>query len=194
MDPNSEIQLDKDTRLMQKVADDDTEAFGCLYRKFFPVLGRFLASRNSHYTLADDLIQKIFSRLWEQRKNFRAESSFQTYLFGIAKYTLKEEKRQFGRFAKINPNKHSTFNSNYCDDLSPPETEFYLNELKTAIEKAKAKLTSEQQQALELFHAREIPFYKVSKIVGCSNEALKSRLKRAREQLRKLLAPILEDR
>jgi len=194
MDSNSKIQLDENTRLIQKVADDDAEAFNCLYRKFSPVLRRFLANWDGHYTSADGLIQEIFTRLWEQRKNFRAESSFKTYLFSIARHTLNEEKRQFGRIAKINLKKHSAFDSGSCNGLSQPEAEFYLNELAAAFEKAKSKLTDEQRQALELFHATDIPFYKASKTVGCSDEALKNRLKRARGRLRELLVPILEER
>lgn len=194
MDSNSRIQLDENTRLMQKVSDEDAEAFNCLYRKFSPVLRRFLANWDGHYVSADDLIQKIFTRLWEQRKNFRAESSFQTYLFSIARYTLNEEERQLRRFAKINLKKHSGFDLDSCNGLSQPESEFYLNELAAAFEEAKSRLTNEQRQALELFHATDIPFCEASKMLGCSHEALKSRLKRARKQLRELLAPILEER
>jgi len=115
MDSNSKIPLDENTRLMQKVADDDVEAFSCLYHKFSPVLRRFLANWDGRYTSADDLIQKIFSRLWEQRKHFRAESSFKTYLFGIAHYVLNEEKRQLGKIVKINLKKYSVFDL-ACDD------------------------------------------------------------------------------
>ena len=159
MEHSSKTKLDENTGLMQKVADDDAEAFNCLYRKFSPVLRRLLANWNNHYTSADDLIQKIFTRLWEQRKNFRAESSFQTYLFSIARYTLNEEKRQFGRIAKINLKRHSAFDLGSCNGLSQPEAEFYLKELTAVLEEAKSKLTNEQRQALELLHATGISFY-----------------------------------
>jgi RNA polymerase sigma-70 factor (ECF subfamily) len=193
MEHSSKTKLDENVVLMQKVADDDAEAFNCLYHKFSPVLRRLLANWNGHYTSADDLIQKIFTRLWEQRKNFRAESSFQTYLFSIARYTLNEEKRQFYRIVKIHLKKHSMFDSGSCNGLSQPEAEFHLNELAAAFEKVKSKLTDEQRQALELFHAIDIPFYKASKMVGCSLKALESRLYRARKRSLELLTLILRE-
>lgn len=193
MDSNSEKQLDENTRLMQKVSEDDAEAFNCLYRRFFPVLGRFLANWNGHYTLADDLVQKIFTRLWEQRKNFRAESPFKTYLFGIARYTLNEEKRKFGKAAKINSKMYPAFGSDSYNGLSQPEGEFYLKELTAAFEKVKSKLTAEQIQALELFHTTDIPFCKASKIAGCSPKAFECRLYRARKTCQRLFTLILKE-
>ncbi len=174
---------------MQKVADDDAEAFSCLYCKFSPVLRRFLANWDGHYALADDFIQKVFTRLWEQRKNFRAESSFQTYLFSIARYTLNEEKRKFGRIVK----KYSVFDSSCDNGLSQPEAEFYLKELMTTYNEVKTKLTDVQRQTLELFRTTDVPFRNVSKMIGCSPKALESRLYRARKRLQELLAPILRE-
>ena len=73
--------------------------------------------------------------------------------------------------------------------LSQPETDFYLKELNAALERAKTMLTVEQQQALKISQAANSCYRKV---LGCSQEAHKSRLKRARKHLWKLIAPVLK--
>jgi len=79
------------------------------------------------------------------------------------------------------------------DGLSQPELELYLKELTAAIEQAKGKLTEAQRQALDAANALDIDLNDVSKEIGCSHSAFKSRLKRARKRLRELLAPFLND-
>ncbi len=95
------IQLDEGTKLMRKVVNSDFEAFGCLYYKFCPVLRRLFTNWEDYYTLSDNFIQKIFTLLWEQRKNFRGESSFLTYLLSIARHISHEEIRQFRKIARV---------------------------------------------------------------------------------------------
>ena len=80
-----------------------------------------------------------------------------------------------------------TLDSN--DSLSQPEVEFYLKELKAVLKEAKDKLTAKQRQVLELSQATSL--HEASQKLGCSPEALRCRLKRARKRSRELLAQIL---
>lgn len=192
MNLSLKVQSDESTKLMRKVASGDIKAFDCLYYKFFPILKCFFATQNGHYTSSDDFIQEVFARLWEQRKNFRGESSFLTYLFSIARYTLNEEIRQSRRIAEIDLKEHLRLNRDSHNDLSQPEKMFYFKELISAFEGARVMLTAQQRQALEVSQSAAIPLCKASIKLGCSHEALKSRLKRARKRLQELLDPILK--
>jgi RNA polymerase sigma factor (sigma-70 family) len=185
---------DKATRLMRKVANDDIDAFERLYNEFNPILRRLFANYNHHPILLDDLIQEIFTRLWEQRKNYRGTSCFLTYLLGIARYTLKEKIIQSYKIARMGDLQElSSFTLGTYGDLSQPELQFYLKELADAVQKTKAKLTPKQQQALALSQSSETSFHKVSLKIGCSPNALRCRLKRARRRSRELLKPILDN-
>ena len=183
---------DRNAELMRNAADGDIQAFQRLYRTFGPVIKHLFAKRGVNPALSDDLVQKIFVCLWQQRKDFRAESSFETYLFSIARYTLSNEIRRScgiaGKDLKDQPE--------YCielqNGLSQPEAELYLKELAAAVERAKAKLTTEQRQALDAANDVDIPLGKALEGIGCSHRAYKSRLKRARKRLRELLDPFLE--
>ena len=191
MNQDSKLPLDENARLMRKAADGDIDAFKRLYQRFAPLLMQFFVKRGVDSYSADDFVQKIFTCLWQQRKNYRPESSFETYLFSIARNTLYSQIRQSHRITGISSKKQTDSHEDTYNALSQPEAEFYFLELTDALDAAKAKLTDEQQLALQASQEPDISFNKVLEELGCSKRAYKSRLKRARKRLRELLNPIL---
>jgi RNA polymerase sigma-70 factor (ECF subfamily) len=179
---------------MRKAADDDIEAFKRFHKRYAQRLKQFFLKRGANRDLADDLVQKIFASLWQQRQNYPLDSSFEAYLYSIARNTLYSEIRRSRRMAGINSIKHHEFRADTHKMLSQPEAELYFQELTEALEAAKAELTDEQRQALEAFQCRDIALDKTSEQLGCSKEAYKKRLKRARKQIMKLLAQYFTDK
>jgi RNA polymerase sigma-70 factor (ECF subfamily) len=178
---------------MQRVADGDFDAFERLYERFAPVLMYFFCCQGINLTVAEDLTQRVFASLLEQRSDFRAESSFETYLFSIAWRMLSREIRESHRSPKKGLKGRSEPIKDSPDDLSQPELELYLKELTAAIEEAKGKLTERQRQVLDAANALDIDLSGASNKIGYSHDAFKKRLERARKRLRELLAPFLND-
>ncbi|MCP4257044.1 MAG: sigma-70 family RNA polymerase sigma factor, partial [Planctomycetes bacterium] len=85
--------IDEAAELMRKVANGDVDAFDRLYDEFSPILRRLFATCVHRHMSLDDFIQEVFTRLWQQRKNYRGTSCFLTYLLSIARYTLNEKMR-----------------------------------------------------------------------------------------------------
>jgi RNA polymerase sigma-70 factor (ECF subfamily) len=178
---------------MQKVADGDLHAFEHLYDRFAPILTHFFVRHGADLTLADDLTQKIFICLWQRRKGYRADSPFEAYLFSIAKHSLSKEIRESRRLGEAGLKWRTELIGDSHDELSEPELELYLKELAAAVERAKARLSIEERQALTLAQDGQIPLRFAAQKLACSQQALKSHLKRARKRMRELLAPILDD-
>ena len=193
MNQDSKMPLDENVELMLKAADGDIGAFKSLYKKFAPSLRHYFLLRGVNPCSADDLVQKIFLSLWQQRKNYYPASSFETYLYSIARNALNNEKRRSRRIGKISPKKHPGFVANTNNILSQPEAEVYFQELNEALKKAKEKLTFEQKQAFLASQARDIDFHKTLEELGCSKGAYKKRLKRARKRIMELLDPYFTD-
>jgi RNA polymerase sigma-70 factor (ECF subfamily) len=190
---DSKVRVNESARLMRKVADGDLEAFDRLYLRFAPSLMHFFVKRGADLTLADDLTQNVFISLWERRREYRADSSFEAYLFSVAKHSFSKEIRQSHKAAEKGLKRRAGLIGDSHDRLSEPELELYLKELAAAVERAKAQLTDEQRKALEAPLGADIPLGKVVKELGCTRGAFKNRLKRARKRLRKLLAPFLSE-
>ena len=123
MNQDSKLPLDENARLMRKVADGDIEAYKRLYQSFAPLLMQFFVIRGVGRYSADDFVQKIFSSLWKQRKNFRGDSSFETYLSSIARNTLNKEIRQSSKIVGTNSKKHQLSDGDTYNILSRPEAD-----------------------------------------------------------------------
>jgi RNA polymerase sigma-70 factor (ECF subfamily) len=179
--------------LMRKVAGGDTEALGHLYLRFAPALSRFLTRRGASPDLCEDLVQKIFTDLWERRGHFRAQSSFETYFFGIARNTLHKEMKHARDTAEKSRRNYRASPDQLWKALSEPEAELHLEELRVAIEKALSKLTPAQRQALDYYGDPNSLIQNGSAKSISPDPAYRNRLKRARKRMRELLASILGD-
>ncbi len=75
-----------------------------------------------------------------------------------------------------------------------PDSELIALEMADAIREAMMELTEQQRVALVLFCIEELPQREVASIMGCSVEAVKWHVFRARRRLRERLAEHLTDR
>jgi RNA polymerase sigma-70 factor (ECF subfamily) len=193
MDQSSKQPLDENAKLMRKAADDDIEAFKRFHKRYAQRLKQFFLKRGANSDSADDLVQKIFTSLWQQRKNFIVESSFEAYLYSMARNTLYQEVRRSRRITERSSKKPPKLETDMHKMLSQPEAEFYLQEFNEALEKAKTKLTNEQFQALQIAQNPDIDFHRALEELGWSIESYKSHLKRARKKIREYLIQMMSE-
>ncbi len=73
-----------DNELVERLQKGDVEAFDSIYNKYsgkLYVFGfKYLRSKDE----AEELVQSIFLKVWENYKKLKKESSFKSYLFTIA--------------------------------------------------------------------------------------------------------------
>jgi DNA-directed RNA polymerase specialized sigma24 family protein len=81
---------------MAKAAKGDLEAYSMLYIKYYPVVVSFVAAFNGHNSSPEDIAQDVFTCIFE-KKIFRADSTFKTYMYGIAKKILIKHFRDLHR-------------------------------------------------------------------------------------------------
>lgn len=179
--------------LMRKAAEGNYEAFVRLYPKLVPELRHFFAEQGVDPELCDELVQRIFVSLWENRAHLPAKPSFEAYLFAMARNIFHNEMRRRRQISEKSRASRSGYTEKPHNALSEPEARLHSEELREAIEKALDKLTEEQRQALETINTTDISFCWSSEKSKCSHEAHKGRLKRARKKLRKLLAHMCPD-
>lgn len=181
---NKRIYLDESTRLMLRAAEGDGEAYGKLYRKYFPTLISFLKSLNSQLQSSEDLAQEVFTRIWENRARYHPHASFKTYLFGCAKNVLREY--------KISVHKESSLNginlSNRYQSRPQSDVGHETNGLINTLERIVAKLPDRQRQVFELVYISGFPPRKVAETLQCSVHAVHDNLYRVRRNLRRLVA------
>ncbi|MDQ0061740.1 RNA polymerase sigma factor [Paenibacillus harenae] len=132
-------------------------------------------------TVADDLTQHVFLKAAENLHRFNANSSLFTWIFSIAQNTVKNEYRSLSRKKDI----ISDFTSMEPQSISLDFARFV--DIRIDIGSALKQLNELDQQIITLHYFVDCTLLEVARIVGMRESAVKNRLYRALEKLRKLL-------
>lgn len=73
-----------DNELVEKLQKGDPEAFDIVFAKYSVKLYAFGIKYLRSKADAEELVQSVFLKVWENAKSLRKESSFKSYLFTIA--------------------------------------------------------------------------------------------------------------
>lgn len=77
-----------DCELVEKLRRGDLEAFDQVFKKYGDRLFGFALSYLKSKEDAEGLVQDVFLKVWENRKNLKKESSLKSYLFTIAYHDM----------------------------------------------------------------------------------------------------------
>lgn len=73
-----------EVRLLDRIADNDREAFEALFNSYRPRLFTFLFRLTRSHGAAEELANDVLLTLWNDAARFRGESKVSTWVFGIA--------------------------------------------------------------------------------------------------------------
>ena len=80
-------ELTEDKLLFEKIAQKNRLAFDTLFRKYYTRLCRFALSYLKEKELAEECVQEVFIKIWEQADRFNIEGTVLSYLFAATKNT-----------------------------------------------------------------------------------------------------------
>jgi RNA polymerase sigma-70 factor, ECF subfamily len=138
---------------------------------------------------ARDLTQEAFIRVYRAWRSFVPGTSFLSWVYRIVTNLHRDElRRRKGRYQEEIPedNAPQVFGGNRPLAVEPIE-ELVDRQLSEGMSKALAALSLEQRQVLILADIEEYSYQEIAEIVGCSIGTVRSRLHRARHQLRRLI-------
>ena len=83
-------------KLVINLSKDNILAFNSLYKIYSVRLYRFAFSYLKNAAEAEELVQEVFEKVWENRQRLKTELSFRSYLFTIA---LNQIRKHFNKKA-----------------------------------------------------------------------------------------------
>lgn len=160
----------------------DSEAGQALVERHYESVLRFFRTKAGED--ADDLVQQTFLRCVEHAERFRGESSFKSFLFGIARNVLFEHVRRKVRDGKPDPD----FGVSSILDVYPrASTLLFQRAAERALVQALQKMPVEIQIVLELYYWEELSVDEVATAVEVPAGTVKSRLHRGRDLLKQAM-------
>lgn len=76
--------ISDDIELVERLQKGEVEAFDSIYNKYSGKLYAFGLKYLRSTAEAEELVQSVFLKVWENHKSLKKESSFKSYLFTIA--------------------------------------------------------------------------------------------------------------
>jgi len=90
-------QFHTEQQLITLLRNGSQFAFEQLFERYSQKLYRFSFSYLKSETEAEEIVQNVFLKLWENRKKLKNETSFQAYLFTIAFNSIRKHFNQKAR-------------------------------------------------------------------------------------------------
>lgn len=182
---------DPDVQLMLELQRGSRDAFRELlernHQRVLNLAYRYLRDRS----LAEDVVQETFLKLYKARERYRPDARFQSYLLRIATNICLSKLRKKGHVSLSGGHDPGSGRAEPepPDPEAPQPTDVVLHgELKDRIRQAVAQLPDRQRMAILLNKFEGLDYKEVAVQLGLTVPATKSLLHRARMALKEMLA------
>lgn len=184
--------MNDDAPLIAATLAGDTAAFGQLvvtYQdRLYNSLLRVLGSAED----ARDVVQDAFVQAFVKLDTFRGSSAFYTWLYRIAFNLAMSHARRGHKMTSLDRSRDD-FGCEPVDGQPTPEADLLRTERVGLVHAALAKLSTEYRQILVLRELEGCRYDEIAEILELPVGTVRSRLFRARLQVRDHLAPILRE-
>jgi len=182
-----------ESRFIERLRARDEHAFNQLVRQYerrvFGLLLRLIGRRDE----AEDLAQEVFVQVFKAIGSFRGESKLSTWIFRIAinlsknrtKYLARRRADSQDHFDGISEEvslegaKEGTLSA-----IDRPDDLVSGMQLEAIVERAIAELEPEFREVLILRDVEDLTYEEIAEITGLADGTVKSRIHRARSQLK----------
>jgi len=153
------------------------------FRSHKDVLYRFAYRMTGSKAVAEDVVQECYLALWRRPGAYDPRrGAVRAFLLGIARNLILK------RWRDERPHEALEDESSICQPVDLP-----AGERAAFVARAIGMLPPLQREALILAEYEDMPLEEIARSTGAELAAVKSRLHRARENLRQLLAPLWEE-
>lgn len=179
-----------DQELIDEVRQGNRRAFGDLIIRYQDRLYRTLRSVLGSAEDAQDACQETFLAAFQKLNSFGGRSAFYSWLFRIGVNIAINRQRQKRRpIASIDALREQTGDEPVDSHLSaPPESPLEVQETQAVVRQALDELPEEFRTALVLKELEGLKYEEIAALVNCPIGTIRSRIFRAREELRQRLA------
>ena len=178
-----------DLRLIRECREGNTAAFGVLVSRYQDRLFNTVLRLVTNAEDARDVVQEAFLHAYQSLHSFKGDSLFFTWLYRIAVNTAISMKRKQKPTLRIQPGGDD---KNAIDPLDSSESNrpghaIEMAEEERWVHEALAKLSAEHRAVLVMKDMDGMKYEEMADILGVPVGTIRSRLHRARLEMRDLL-------
>lgn len=182
-----------DAQLIRAACQGETAAYGALVRKYQARLCTSLTHICGSFDDAEDVAQDAFVQAYVKLRTFAGGSSFYTWLYRIAVNAAISRKRRRREQTSVDAGREYAGLEPH-DDGERAEERLLREERAVLVQRALGRLSDEHRTILVLREIDDYDYDEIARILELPVGTVRSRLHRARLQLKEQLDAILGDR
>ncbi len=175
----------EDSELIQRIRLGRQDDYAPLVRKYQVRVLRLCTALLGDPALAEDAAQEIFLKAYQALGSFRGTAAFSTWLYRISanhcKDLLRRRTRQRTESWEALLEEHGEQLQQLLRGPEDPRTTFTTVDL---IDQVLSQLSPEYRLILTLRELEGLSYQELAETLQCSVDAVKARLRRARQELR----------
>ena len=174
-----------DQELMRLVQAGDLSPASEIYDRYSSRIYNFAYRFLRNSEAAEDATQEVFVKMLKHASQFHGDAKLSTWLFSITANWCRDYLRKADNKAKEAEDVLYTLPA---PSEHAPDRNLERRQDQQLIQKALSALTPEQREAILLSRYQGLSYAEIAQISGCSEGAVKTRVFRAMETLKKALA------
>ncbi len=176
--------MDEENLAIEQIRSGDVQTYAVLVRKYETRVRGYCLGALGNAADADDAAQEIFIKAYQSLDRFAGRSGFSTWIYRIAVNHCRDLLRR-----KIRTRAES------LDALSEQQGDWLEGQIAVQprvdrptdrmleVRQALTAMTPQAREVLVLREVQEMSYQETARALGCSLDAVKARLRRARKEL-----------
>ncbi len=172
-----------DKALVELLKQGDIQAFEKVFFSFADRLYYFAIRymRNQHD--AEEIVQEVFVKLWENRANLNDQLSFSGYLFTIARNTIFNQNRK-----KVNEKAYQEYVKVFLENSSSKtEDDLIYSDIKGIVDKVVEELPPQRKLIYKLSREKGLSYREIAEELKLSERTVEAHIRLALKTLTQVL-------
>lgn len=169
--------------LIIRVVQGDEIAFEQLFRQYKNKLYSFILHLSGSATIAEDVLQDVFLKIWRDRDQLTGIDNFNAYLYRMAQNTAINVLRRQSREALL---------LNEVQRLAPERVQgdelLAAKEVQTALQQAINNLPPQQRKVYQLGQEQGLTYEQIAGSLGISTSTVRNHMVQALKAIREYIA------
>jgi len=183
------MKLDDDVPVIRRILAGDGGAFRILVDRYSDRLFHFCMARLGDRSDAEDAVQDVFVRAYRSLRTFDTTRNWSSWLFAIAANRVKTRyaSRASAAAIAVRAGSDAMLTDETASDAADPENQALDILAAETLRSAVASLPETYRAPVELYYFAGLSVSDIAAALGTGNEAVKTRLFRARKELSRIL-------
>lgn len=165
--------------------------FEGLARRFYAGVYNYLCWMSRDVTLAEDLTQETFMRIWQHPPELRSRRALKSWVFRVARNEFLQHRRRAGLATVALEDSAGVESAG--GPSSDPQMSLEREDLRRALRSAVEKLPDHYREAIVLHNLEGLPLAQIAEVLGVPVGTVKSRRAKALSRLRHLMQKVGTD-